>query len=219
MASHWVLLMQSEPHKTQQHPKCSSHRWLQTKQKRWVPEFMQHMRACQMHVLTWLWWSTYWHFWPREIGGEKVEEKTGSCRRGWKSERKKWKEKRMKEEEGKDATERWTETGNATRLLLNYSLLFNCQIQIWKHENKKTKQNFIQHFIGTHAQLKSKKMHFKSLKAVAFNLKVTVSNKAANCRSQFSLALCKLRQKQLVTGQKVRYYITSAERVKTRLKA
>lgn len=51
---------------------------------------MQRIRAWQVHVLTWLWWSMYWHFWPREIGGEKVEEKTGSwgCRGGWRSERK-----------------------------------------------------------------------------------------------------------------------------------
>lgn len=65
----------------------SEHRRLQTKRKNYEPS------AC-IWVLTWLWWSMYWHFWPREIGGEKVEEKTGSwgCRGGRTSERRERKE-------------------------------------------------------------------------------------------------------------------------------
>ena len=59
-----------------------------------ILEFMLALGACRAGVLTWLWWSMYWHFWPREIGGEKVEEKTGSwgCKWGGKVRNRKGRE-------------------------------------------------------------------------------------------------------------------------------
>lgn len=99
--------------------------WVAADQARTIRlQYMLPVWACWAHDLTWLWWSIYWHFWPREIGGEKVEEKTGSwgCSSGWKIERHERKRGKNNEHRGwqtMDAKERRPkpEIGTAVWLL------------------------------------------------------------------------------------------------------